>query len=47
MKDRKRPMLIMLAALSCLSIMATPAAAMDIPEAPDDMIITPQAEQTE
>lgn len=44
---KKKSMLFFLAALSCLSIMATPVAAMDIPETTDDTIITPQAEEVE
>lgn len=44
---KKRPMLFFLAALSCLSVMAVPAAAVEIPETPDNTIITPQAEETE
>jgi len=44
---KKRSMLFFLAAVLSLSMMAVPAAAMDIPETPDDTIITPQAEETE
>jgi hypothetical protein len=44
---KKRPMLFFLAALSCLSMMAIPAAAIEIPETQDNTIITPQAEETE
>ena len=47
MEKRKRPALFFLAAVLCLSMMAVPAAAMDIPETPDNTIITPNAEETE
>lgn len=47
MKNKKRPMLFLLAAITCLSVMAVPAAALDIPETTDNSIITPQAEETE
>lgn len=48
MEKRKRSTLFFLAAVLCLSMMAVPAAAMDVPpETPDNTIITPQAEETE
>jgi len=47
MKNKKRPMLFLLAAMLSLSMVAIPAAAMDIPETSDNTIITPQAEETE
>ena len=47
MKKRKRSMLFFLATVLCLSMMAVPAAALDIPETSDNTIITPQAEEPE
>lgn len=47
MKNKKQPLLLFLAALFCLSVMALPAAAIEIPETPDNSIITPQAEEVE
>lgn len=47
MRNKKRPVLFLLAAVSCLSVMAMPAAAMDLPEEPNDSVIVQRAEETE
>lgn len=47
MRNKKRPMLFLLAALSCLSVMAMPAAAMEIPQEPDNSVVYPNAEEFE
>ncbi|MPM15692.1 hypothetical protein SDC9_62063 [bioreactor metagenome] len=47
MKNKKRPLLLFLAAVSCLSVMALPAAAMEIPEIQESVVVSPRAEEVE
>lgn len=47
MRNKKKPLLFILAALCCLNVMAVSAAASQVPEITENSIVSPQAEERE